>query len=65
MRLASPTFTLEQAFRAESSGMIIWIGYGTYRSLIEAKTVAAKRVRPCRIVAARVVWSSPGAPHET
>jgi hypothetical protein len=65
MRLGSTTFTLEQAFRAEVTGRAIWIGYGTYRSLSEAKAVAASRLRPCRIVAARVVWTSPGAPLET
>ncbi len=45
-----------------SGGATIWIAYGTYRSLIEARTVAATRSRPCRIVAARVVWTSPDAP---
>ena len=60
--LSPPTFTLELAHGQTTYGDTIWIIYGIYPSLGTAKDIAAARSRPCRIVAARVIWTSPGAP---
>lgn len=62
MPFPPPSFTLEQAFPKDASGGTIWMIYGIYPSFIKARRVAKTRHRPCRIVVARVVWATAGAP---